>query len=114
MNVNRRRKLLLAGAAALTVGGGAVGIAQAVGGSEDEQVTGPEADTAKRAALESVGGGRVLEVEREDDGRAGWEVEVVRSDGSQVEVHLNQDLKQVGLEGDDDGAGDEREGAEDD
>ena len=100
--MTRKRKLLLAGAAGIAVAAGAVGIAQAVDGDSDEQVKGPDADRAKRAAVESVGGGRAVEVEREDDGRAGWEVEVVRSDGTQVEVHLDEDLQRVGLESDDD------------
>jgi uncharacterized membrane protein YkoI len=114
--MTRNRKLLMAGAATLAIAAGSVGIAQAVGGGDDsdEQVTGPDADRAKRAALESVGGGRVVGVEHEDDGRAGWEIEVKRSDGSEVEVHLNQNLERVGLESDDDGAEDEREGEDDD
>lgn len=103
--MSRTRKLLLAGSAALALAGVGVGIAQAVGDSE-ESVSGPDADRARQAALRSVGGGRAVEVEREDDGRAGWEVEVERPDGRQVEVHLDAELRQVGVEADDDGAED--------
>jgi hypothetical protein len=112
--MTRNRKLLIGGAAVLALGAGSVGIAQAVGGDSDEQATGPDADRAKQAAVRSVGGGRAVEVERADDGGSGWEVEVVRRDGSQVEVHLNRDYRRVGSGPDDDGTGDEREGGNDD
>ena len=36
-------------------------------------------------------------VERDDDGGAAWEVEVEKPDGSEVEVRLTSDLKQVGV-----------------
>src|SRR6185503_7558783 len=80
-----RRKLLIAGAAAVALAAGGVGIARAVG-EGDEKVTGPAADRAGAAAVDIVGGGRVTGVEREDDDGAAWEVEVVKSDGSKVEV----------------------------
>jgi hypothetical protein len=95
------RKLLIAGAAVLLVAAGGVGIAQAVGGDSEEQVTGPEADRAKRAAERAVGGSAVG-VERGDDGGAAWEVEVQRG-GREVEVNLGSDLQPVGDATDDDG-----------
>lgn len=67
----------------------------------DEQASGPRADAAARAALEAVGGGKVLEVENADDGMSGFEVEVQRPDGSYVEVNLDEDLQVVGTESDD-------------
>jgi hypothetical protein len=106
--MSRSRKLLIAGAAVIAVGVGGVGIAQAVGGDSEEQVSGPEADRAKRAAVQAVGGGHAVGVEREDDGKGAWEVEVER-DGGTVEVHLGSDLGQVGVGSDDDGSGNERE-----
>jgi hypothetical protein len=112
--MTRSRKLLIAGAATLALGAGADGIAQAVGGDSDERVTGPEADKARQAAVESVGGGRAAAVERDDEGGGAWEVEVIRGDGRQVEVHLSQSLEQVGVESDDDGFGDKRDGQNDD
>jgi hypothetical protein len=120
--MTRTRKLLIAGAAVLALGAGGVGIAQAVGGDE-EQATGPEADRAKQAAVESAGGGRAVGVERENEGRSSWEVEVRRPDGGEVEVDLSRDLKRVAAESDDDDRGeqgedddvrDEREGEDDD
>jgi hypothetical protein len=96
------RKLLIAGATVILLAAGGVGIAQAVGGDSEEQVSGPEADRAKQAAVEAVGGGRVVGVERDDDGGAAWEVEVQRG-GRELEVALDGNLKPVGSETEDDG-----------
>lgn len=112
--MSRNRKLMLAGASVLALAAGGVGIAQAVGGDDEERATGPEADRAAKAGAQAVGGGRVVGVERDDESGGAWEVEVVRSDGKQVEVHLNRDLESVGTESDDDGAEDRDEGGEDD
>jgi hypothetical protein len=119
--MTRSRKLLIGGAAILVLGVGGAGIAQGVGG-DDEQATGAEADRAKAAAVKSAGGGQAVGVERENEGRSSWEVEVRRPDGSEVEVDLNRELKRVGAETDEDrgeqGEADddrgEREGKDDD
>jgi hypothetical protein len=107
----RGRKLILVGVAVIALGAGGIGVAQAVGGDEsDEQATGPQAERAKQAALESVGGGRVVGIEREDDeGDAAWEVEVALENGRQAEVDLNQDLRRVGLQTDDDRGGESKD-----
>jgi hypothetical protein len=109
MNLNR--KVLALGAAIVVVAAGGVGIAYAVGGDSEEQVTGPDADKAKSAALDAVGGGTVTEIERQEAGGAGvYEVEVERADGSEVEVHIDDRFKPVGTEADDDtGAGEEED-----
>jgi uncharacterized membrane protein YkoI len=112
--MSRNAKLLAAAGSAVVLAAGGVEIAQAVnGGDSEKQATGAEAERAKRAAVKTVGGGRVVGVEREDDGRAGWEVEVLRSGGQQLEVHLSPDLERVGLEADDDGSSDGDEGDDD-
>jgi Peptidase propeptide and YPEB domain len=101
MQVNRKFIAIAAAIAALAAGG--VGIAYAVGGGDDEQVTGPDAEKAKSAALKAVGGGSVTEVERQDgDGAGVFEVEVKRDDGSQVEVHIDGRYQPVGTAADDD------------
>jgi hypothetical protein len=102
-----------AGIAALAAGG--VGIAYAVGGGDsEEQVTGPDAEKAKAAALEAVGGGTVTEAEYQEAGGAGvYEVEVQRPDGSEVEVHIGSDFNAVGTATDDD-TGSEDEGSGED
>ena len=116
--MNLRTKLVIAAALTMLVAlGGAAGIAYATGGDDsEEQLTGPEAQKAKSAAVAAVGGGTVSEVERDDgDGSAAgvFEVEVEREDGSQVEVHLDGDLKVVGQEADEEGPNEE-EGPNDD
>ncbi len=109
------RRLLAAGGAVVAVAAGGIGVAYAVGGGDsEEQASGPEAEAAKRAALEQVGGGTVLEVERQDgDGPGAYEVEVKRDDGSQVEVYVSGSNQAVGSEADDDsGSGEENESGE--
>jgi hypothetical protein len=109
------RTLVIAAAVAIVVALGGAGIAYANGGGADseEQLTGPDAQKAKSAAIAAVGGGTLTEVER-DDGDDGYgtsggvyEVEVTRDDGTQVEVHLDGDYNVVGQEADEDGANDE-------
>jgi hypothetical protein len=107
------RTLVIAAAVAMLLALGAAGIAYANGTDSEEQLTGPDAQKAKSAAIEAVGGGTLAEVER-DDGDDGYgtsggvyEVEVTRDDGSQVEVHLDGDYKVVGQEADEDGSNDE-------
>ena len=111
--MTRTRKLLIAGAAILVLAVGGVGIAQAVGGDSEERASGPEADRAAKAAVDAIGGGRAVGVEREDDGAAAWEVEVARPDGSEVEVGLTGDLERVGTATEEDGGESENEAEED-
>jgi uncharacterized membrane protein YkoI len=102
------RTLVIAAALAMLVALGGAGIAYAAGGDSEEQLTGPDAEKAKSAAIAEVGGGTVTEVEREDNGSAGgFEVEVKRDDGTQVEVHVGSDLKVVGQQADEDGPNDQ-------
>ena len=111
MNV---RTLVTAAALAMLLALGGAGIAYANGSDSAEQLKGPDAEKAKSAAIAEVGGGTVTGVEREDDGSTGgFEVEVKRDDGSQVEVHLDGDLNVVGQEADEDGPND-KDGPNDD
>ena len=108
------RTLVIAAAVAILLALGAAGIAYANGGDSEEQVTGPEAQKAKSAAIAAVGGGSVTEVERDDgNGSGAFEVEVAREDGSQVEVHLDGDYNDVGRQADEDGPND-NDGANED
>ncbi len=52
-------------------------------------LTGSSADKAAEAALATTVAGTVLAVES-DDGGAGYEVEIRKSDGSEVEVELDK------------------------
>jgi len=109
------RTLVIAAAVAILLALGAAGIAYANGGDSEEQVTGPEAQKAKSAAIAAVGGGSVTEVERDDGNGTGaaFEVEVAREDGSQVEVHLDGAYSVVGRQADEDGPND-NDGANED
>ena len=98
-----RRTIIVTGAAVAVLAVGGAGIAQAVGGDSEEQITGPAADKAEAAALKEAGGGTVSEVERQDgDGAGVYEVEVRREDGSEVEIHLDAQFQPVGTAADDD------------
>ena len=108
------RMLVIAAAVAILLALGAAGIAYANGGDSEEQVTGPEAQKAKSAAIAAVGGGSVTEVERDDgNGTGAFEVEVARDDGSQLEVHLDGAYNVVGRQADEDGPND-NDGANED
>jgi hypothetical protein len=107
MKINRKSVAIAAAVAALAAGG--LGVATAVGG-DDESLTGPDADRAKSAAMQAVGGGTVTEVEHQDgDGGGVYEVEVKRADGSQVEVHLDGAFNQVGTAADEDAGSDDED-----
>jgi hypothetical protein len=69
----------------------------AADGRDDTPVTGTAAQDAKRAAQAAVPGATVRGVEREvgddDSPRSAYEVELVRPDGSTVEVDLDASFK---------------------
>jgi uncharacterized membrane protein YkoI len=100
---------LIAGSviAALAVGG--VAIAGATGGDDDgseRPISGNALDRASSAAVEHTGGGQVTETEVGDE-EGYYEVEVTRSDGSQVDVHLDRGFNVLGSQGDDDASGED-------
>ena len=96
--MSRRRKAAIAGAVALVLGAGGVGVAVATGGDDaEEPITGPALSRASDAARDHVGGGRVAETEVGDEDSF-YEVEVVRPDGSRVDVQLDRNFEVVGDE----------------
>jgi len=97
---HRARLVAGAGAAAVVIVG--VGVAAASSGDSDANVTGPDADRAVAAALEIAGGGTANSVERDTENGATWEVEVTRTDGSTVDVRLDENYTLVVIEGDSD------------
>lgn len=103
----RRRVIVIASGAvavALLAGGG---IAWATGaGDNDRPLTGSDRERAIAAALRHTGGGTVTETEAGDDGAA-YGVEVRLSDGTQVEVSLDERFNVIGQERDDDGRSEE-------
>jgi uncharacterized membrane protein YkoI len=113
MNSRLKGGLIAAAAVAVLAGGGAA-IAGATGGGSDtaiapatgggdaanaeatghddgpgQPITGSALDKAKSVALQQTGGGQVTGTEiRDEEGY--YEVEVTRSDGSQVDVHMDR------------------------
>jgi len=113
MTINRKTVAIAATVAAL--GAASAGAVYGLGGDSEERVSGPDADKAAGAALNATGGGSVTEVEYQDSGGAGlYEVEIMRDDGSQVEVHLDGKFQPVGTAADDDAGGDNEDGPGDD
>lgn len=92
--------------AALALGGAAMARATGAFDDGDSQLTGPRADRAKAAALRITGGGHVNAVERDSEAGATYEVEVTRSDGSTVDVRLDDAFKLVVVDGDSDSGDD--------
>lgn len=102
------RTKLMIGAAAVVVGAAAAGggIALAGGGDDEGSVTGPQAEAATAAALEATGGGQANSVERDSENGATWEVEVTKTDGTTVDVRLDETYRVVVIEGDSEAADD--------
>ena len=104
--MERKYKYVAVAAAVVALGAG-TGVAVATSGGDDdatEQVSGPEADRAKAAALKLTGGGTANAVERDDEDGAVWEVEVTKPDGSTVDVRLDAGYGKVAIESDDEEA----------
>ncbi len=77
------------------------GVAAASGGDDgDASVSGPQADKATAAALEETHGGTANSVERDGENGATWEVEVTQTDGSTVDVRLDENYQLVVIESD--------------
>jgi hypothetical protein len=110
--MTKRMKLVIAAVATLAAVGIGTGAVLAVAGDDDRPLQGSARARATAAALEHVGGGRVIETEIGDDGAA-YGVEILRADGSVVEVNLDRDFRVIATEGDDDGPAD-TDGAGDD
>jgi hypothetical protein len=97
--MTRTKKLLAVGGAVAALGAGGAAIAGATGGDSGENATGPGADKAREAAL-AITGGTANSVERDGENGATWEVEVTKPDGQTVDVRLDDQYKQVVIEGD--------------
>jgi hypothetical protein len=105
MLMKNRTKLFIVAAA--VVGAAAVpAVANAGSGGDgnevDTPITGPDLERATTVALDHLGEGSVTETEVGDE-ESYYEVEVTLSDGSQVDVQLDEQFNVVGTE--DDGTG---------
>jgi uncharacterized membrane protein YkoI len=89
--VRSKRIIIPTVAAIALVGVG--GTAWAVMDDRDERLSGDQRSSAEEAALDEVGGGRVLEVDVDDDtdegGQRVYEVEVVDGEGQRWDVTLD-------------------------
>jgi hypothetical protein len=101
MNRRTLKTLAIASGAFVLALSGAV-IARATGALDDGEagLTGPQAERAKAAALRITGGGHANAVERDSEKGATYEVEVTRTDGTTVDVRLDENLKLVAVDGD--------------
>ena len=110
----RARMWMLAAVVAVLVLVGA-GVAYATGSGDDSsgQAGGANIEKAKSVALEHVNG-RVTGTEVGDE-EGYYEVEVVKDDGSQVDVHLDKNFNVLGTPADHEGPenGDEPDDGED-
>jgi uncharacterized membrane protein YkoI len=112
MSAKKTRWLLGAALAVALIGGGTA-IAVATSGDDDKPLRGSDLEQATREALAHTGGGTVIETEIGDDGAA-YGVEIQLKDGSVVEVNLDANFEVIGEEADDDGAGEQEDGPNDD
>ena len=108
----RKRVAATAGGAVVVVALAGAGVAVASGLEPDESgsrdYTQQQADRATAAALDATGGGTANGVERDSENGATWEVEVTKTDGSTVDVRLDQSYAVVVIEGDtEDATGDD-------
>jgi uncharacterized membrane protein YkoI len=109
--MRRRVTLIAVGAvavAAVVLGGAAV--ADARQGDDGEPLRGTTLERATAVALNAAGGGRVTETEHDSEDGATYEVEVTKSDGSQVDVRLDGAFNVVVVEGDREEANDDESG----
>ena len=95
------RTLVIAAAVAMLVLLGA-GVAYATGDDSSSQPTGSNIEKAKSIALDHTNGGRVTGTEVGDE-EGYYEVEVLREDGSQVDVHLDRDFNVLSTPADHEG-----------
>ncbi|MDQ3485538.1 MAG: hypothetical protein M3445_09065 [Actinomycetota bacterium] len=103
--MRRRNQVAAAGATAIVAMGFGTGAVVATGGDDgsetDTPISGAAKAQAEQAALDAVGEGTVTGTEVDDE-ESKYEVEVIRDNGTQVDVQLDEDFAVVGHE--DDGA----------
>ena len=111
----RNVKTILVAAAVATILLVGAGVAYATGSGDDsseQQATGPGIEKAKSIALDHTNGGRVTGTEVGDE-EGYYEVEVIKDDGSQVDVHLDRDFNVLSTPADHEGP-DTKDGPNDD
>ena len=104
----RKRTLIAAAGTGVVLAATAGGVAAATGGDDgpaSHQYTQKQADAASQAALKATGGGKVNSVESDSENGATYEVEVTKTDGTTVDVRLDEGYKVIVIEGDREGPG---------
>lgn len=102
------RKRIAVGATGVVLTAVAIGGGVAVAGSGEDgepgsqSLTRQERAAATDAALAATGGGRANSVERDSENGATFEVEVHRTDGTTVDVRLDEAFDVVVVEDDED------------
>ena len=118
---NKLKGAIITAAAIAALALGAAAIAGATGATgpndddhTDKPITGQALERAKAVALDHTGSGKVTGTEAGDEEGA-YEVEVTRPNGSQVDVHLDQNFNVTNAANDSDkgDASDENERADD-
>src|SRR5262245_10400877 len=94
MELKRKRLVILTVAILLAVGGG-VGIVTAGWTDDETPITGDALVKAGAAALQYTGGGTITDSEVGDE-EGYYEVEVTMADGTEVDVHLDENFKVIG------------------
>jgi uncharacterized membrane protein YkoI len=97
----RKKTMLITGvaAAAVVLGGATVAVAAGTLANDDQQLSGTELQQASDAALAKAGGGTVLKAETDD---GAYEVDVLRPDGTKVEVEVDRSFQATVDDRDDD------------
>jgi hypothetical protein len=101
--MNRRIVKISVGIAAalvLTLGGAAIAKATGAFDDGDAGISGPAAERARVAALAITGGGTANAVERDSEQGATYEVEITKTDGTTVDVRLDESFNLVTIDGD--------------
>lgn len=111
--MQKRTKLMLATGLVMAAVVGGAGAVMATSAEDDAPLTGETRDRAVASAKAHVGEGDVTETEMGDDGAA-YGVEILKADGTQVEVNLDREYRVTGTEADDDGPGDDEDNETDD
>ena len=105
--MNTRTKLLISGATVVVLS--AAGTGAALSSDDDDgtevPITGVALEKASVAALAFTGGGTVTETE-EGDEESYYEVEVLKPDGTSVDVQLDEQFNVVDATSDDDSVDD--------
>jgi uncharacterized membrane protein YkoI len=110
--MKRRTRWIVGSAAVVVLAGGGGGIAMAGASGDDDEteapITGQELERASEAALDYTGEGKVTDTEVGDED-AYYEVEVTLDNGSQTDVHLDEDFQVLNAEADTEEEDEEKE-----